>query len=94
MNATRPGMFALIAPVMIFASGRCVARMRCIPAARAFWVMRWMSGLTSLPHCPMRSAASSMMITMYGTVFGMSLVAVSPPPNMSGCEKVVRWLKS
>ena len=83
-----------IAPVMILASGRWVARMRWMPAARAFCVMRWMSGFTSLPHCPMRSAASSMMMTMYGTVFGMSEEVSSPPPNMSGCVTVVLWLKS
>ena len=64
LKAMRPGMFALMVPVMIFASGRWVARMRWMPAARALAVRRAMSGVTSLPLEAMRSATSSMMMTM------------------------------
>ena len=35
-KARRPGKFALIAPVMMLAVGRCVAIMAWMPMARAF----------------------------------------------------------
>ena len=54
----------MIAPVMMRASGRWVARMRWMPAARALAVRRAMCGETSFEHCDMRSATSSMMMTM------------------------------
>ena len=61
----RPGMLDLMRPVTTCASGRCVARIRWIPTARAFWAMRTMCPSTSLLVI-IRSASSSMMITMYG----------------------------
>jgi hypothetical protein len=42
-KAIRLGKFALIRPVMTFTEGRCVARIRWIPMARAFWAS-WASG--------------------------------------------------
>ena len=39
-KATRLGKFALMRPVMTFTDGRCVARMRWSPTARAFWARR------------------------------------------------------
>jgi hypothetical protein len=40
LKAIRPGMFDLMRPVTTLACGRCVARMRWMPMARAFWAMR------------------------------------------------------
>ena len=38
-KAMRAGMFALITPVITFTLGRCVATIRWMPTARAFWAM-------------------------------------------------------
>ena len=60
---TRQGMLDLIRPVTTFALGRCVARIRWMPTARAFWAMRMMCSSTSLLEVMIRSASSSMMMT-------------------------------
>ena len=39
-NAMRAGMLALMTPVMTLTLGRCVATIRWMPTARAFWAMR------------------------------------------------------
>ena len=54
------------------ALGRCVAKMTCMPAARAFCARRATLASTSLPCCIMRSANSSTTITMEGNVSGSS----------------------
>ena len=41
-KATRAGMLALMTPVMTLTLGRCVATIRWMPTARAFWAMRVM----------------------------------------------------
>ena len=64
LNAMRFVMFALMRPVTTLVDGRCVATMRWMPAARASWAMRLMENSTSLPTFIMRSASSSMMMTM------------------------------
>ncbi len=49
---------------MTSTEGRWVARMRCNPAARAFWASRATEVSTSLGATIMRSANSSMTMTM------------------------------
>ena len=63
-KAMREGMFALITPVMTSARGVCVATMRWMPAARAICVMRAIALSTSAGAVCIRSANSSMMMTM------------------------------
>ena len=70
-NAMRVGMFDLIRPVTTVAAGRWVARIRWMPTARDFWARRTMKLSTSLPLVIIRSASSSMMMTMYGSFLGI-----------------------
>ncbi len=63
-NATRLGMLALIMPVMTSTLGRWVATTRCNPTALAFWAIRITASSTLAAACIMRSASSSMTITM------------------------------
>ena len=65
-NAIRDGKLALISPVTTFTDGRWVARTMWMPVARAFWASRTIGSSTFLPSRIIRSASSSMMITMYG----------------------------
>ena len=46
--------------------GRWVAMTRCIPAARAIWARRQTESSTSLGAAIIRSANSSMMMTIWG----------------------------
>ena len=64
VNAMRDGMFALIRPVMTSTEGRCVPMMMCIPAARAFCARRQMDSSTASGAVIIRSASSSMMMTV------------------------------
>ena len=70
LNAIRVGKFALIMPVITSTLGRCVARITCIPAARAFCASRAIEASTSLPFCIIRSANSSTTMTMNGSFSG------------------------
>ena len=63
-NEMRAGKFALMRPVMTSTDGRCVARIRWMPAARAFCARRVIDSSTSRPTVIMRSASSSMMTTI------------------------------
>ena len=63
-NAIRAGMLPLIRPVTTSTTGFCVARIRCMPTARASWASRTMCCSTSFSAVIMISASSSMMITM------------------------------
>ena len=65
-NAMRVGILALIRPVMTSTDGRWVARIRWMPAARAFCASRAMSSSTFLPTIIIMSANSSMKMTMKG----------------------------
>ncbi len=65
-NAMRAGMFALITPVMTLTDGRCVATIRWMPTARAFWAMRVIDSSTSRAATIIRSFSSSTTTTMYG----------------------------
>ena len=78
LKAMREGRFALMTPVRTSTEGRCVATTRWMPTARAFCARRTMASSTSLGAVIMRSASSSMMITMSG--IGSSLSSGS-----SGC---------
>ena len=66
VKAIRLGMLALIKPVTTSTEGRWVATTRCIPAARASWARRQMESSTSLGAAIIRSASSSMMMTIWG----------------------------
>ena len=66
-NAMRAGTLALITPVMTFTLGRCVATMRWMPTARAFWAMRVIDSSTSRAATIIRSLSSSTTTTMYGS---------------------------
>src|SRR5437867_2028369 len=48
-KAMRAGILALMRPVMTSTDGRCVARIRWMPAARAFCAMRATSSSTFFP---------------------------------------------
>ena len=63
-NEMRAGKFALINPVMTSTDGRCVARIRWMPTARAICARRVIDSSTSRAAVIMRSASSSMTITM------------------------------
>ena len=63
-NAMRDGKFALMRPVMTSTDGRWVARIRWMPAARAFCAIRATLVSTSLGAHIMRSANSSITTTM------------------------------
>ena len=65
-NASLEGIFALITPVMTSTEGRCVAIIRCIPAARAICAKRQIASSTSPGAAIIRSANSSMMMTICG----------------------------
>ena len=67
-KAMRLGMFAFMRPVITSADGRCVAMMRCMPAARPICATRQMLSSTSLAAQSMRSASSSMTMTTCGRV--------------------------
>ena len=64
MKAMRDGMLALIRPVMTSIDGRCVASTMCMPTARAMAASRARVASSSLPLVAIRSANSSMMMTM------------------------------
>jgi hypothetical protein len=63
-NAIRLGKFALMSPVTTLTDGRWVARTMWMPVARAFWARRTIASSTFLPSRIIRSASSSMMMTM------------------------------
>ncbi len=63
-NAMRVGTLALMRPVITSTDGRCVARIRWMPAARAFCAIRAISSSTFLPTTIIRSASSSITTTM------------------------------
>ncbi len=65
-KAMRVGKFALISPVMTSVLGRCVARMRWMPVARAICASRQICRSMSSAAVIIRSASSSMIKTMYG----------------------------
>ncbi len=66
-NAIRVGTLALMRPVITSTDGRCVARIRWMPAARAFCAIRAISSSTFLPTTIIRSASSSITTTMFGS---------------------------
>jgi hypothetical protein len=63
-NDAREGRFALIKPVTTSVEGRCVAMTKWSPAARAFCAILAMDISTSFFAIIIKSANSSMMITM------------------------------
>ena len=66
-NAIRLGKLALIRPVTTLTDGRWVASTMWMPVARAFWARRTIGSSTFLPSRIIRSASSSITITMYGS---------------------------
>ena len=60
----RAGKFALIRPVITSTDGRWVARIRWMPAALAIWASLVIDSSTSLEAIIIKSASSSMTITM------------------------------
>ncbi len=97
-NAMRLGKFALIRPVMTFTLGRCVARIRWMPMARAFGASIASGVSTSAAQVIMRSASSSMTTTMYGSTFPLySRSSKATPASLgftSGCPSRTLALKS
>ncbi len=63
-NDMRAGKLALMSPVMTSTDGRCVARIKWMPTARAICAKRVMDSSTLCWSSIMRSANSSMMMTM------------------------------
>ena len=60
----RDGKLALIRPVITSTDGRCVARIRWMPTARAICARRVIDSSTSCAETIIRSASSSITITM------------------------------
>ena len=60
---TRAGKLALISPVITSTEGRCVAKIRWMPTARAICARRVMDCSTLLVSTIIRSASSSMTMT-------------------------------
>ena len=69
VQAIRDGMLFLMVPVMTSTDGRCVPMIRCIPAALAFAARRAMELSTLSGAVAMRSASSSIMMTILGIGF-------------------------
>ena len=65
-KATRVGIFALINPVMTSTEGRWVATTKWIPHALAFCARRAMGSSTFLPTTIIKSANSSITMTING----------------------------
>ena len=63
-RAMRLVMLALMRPVTTLVEGRWVATIMWMPAARASWARRLMLISTSLPTFIMRSASSSITMTI------------------------------
>jgi hypothetical protein len=63
-KVSRVGKLALMMPVSTSTEGRCVARIRWMPAARAICASRVRATSTSREATIIRSASSSMMITI------------------------------
>ncbi len=63
----RVGKFALMIPVSTSTDGLCVASIRCIPAALAICARRVNATSTSLEATIIRSASSSIIMTMRGS---------------------------
>ena len=59
-------MFALIIPVITSTDGLCVAITKCIPAALAFCANLQIASSTSFAATIIKSANSSMIITVCG----------------------------
>ena len=94
-NAIREGRLALMSPVMTSTDGRCVARMRWMPTARAIWARRAIDSSTSLLATIIRSASSSMARMTYGSGAGFPASWPSPPgaapaPSSSSCRRTLR----
>ena len=68
-NDTRVGIFDLITPVIISADGLWVATIKCIPAARASWVILIIDSSTSLAATNIKSASSSIITNINGILF-------------------------
>ncbi|MNC86538.1 hypothetical protein D3C83_22100 [compost metagenome] len=83
----RDGRLALINPVMTSTDGRCVARMRWMPTARAICASRQIDSSTSLLATIIRSASSSMTTTTNGSGFGAS---GSPAPVSASTLRMLR----
>ena len=66
-NAILDGIFALISPVTTLTEGLCVAITICIPAALASCARRHIASSTSPGATIIRSASSSMIITICGS---------------------------
>ena len=66
MKAIRDGIFDLIRPVITSTLGLCVPIMRWIPAALAFCARRHIEVSTSSAAVIIRSASSSIIITICG----------------------------
>ena len=66
-NAIRLGTLALMTPVMTSTEGRCVARTRWMPTARAICAMRTTDSSTSRAATIIRSLSSSTTMTMKGS---------------------------
>ena len=67
-------------PVMTLTDGLWVAMMRCIPTALDSCASLVMAFSTSCGDTIIRSASSSMMATIYGSLSGMLLSWVSASP--------------
>ena len=65
-NEMRAGRLALMSPVITSTDGRCVARIKWMPTARAICASRQIDSSTSLPATIIRSASSSTTTTMKG----------------------------
>ena len=66
LKAMRDGRFALMTPVRTSVEGRCVATTRWMPTARAFCARRTTDSSTSFGAIIIRSASSSMTMTISG----------------------------
>ena len=82
-KAMREGMLALMTPVMTSTEGRWVAMTRCMPAARAICARRQIESSTSPGAAIIRSASSSMMMTICGIGFRPFFSAARLKPAIS-----------
>ncbi len=84
----RAGRLALMSPVMTSTDGRCVARIRWMPTARAIWASRQIDSSTSLLATIIRSASSSMRTMMHGMGLDFEAVLVDERPLALGHRRL------
>ena len=96
-KASLDGILAFITPVMTSTEGLCVAIIRCIPAALAICARRQILSSTSFGEAIIRSASSSIIITICGIKSDSpfsAFIALKPFISLTECSAKELYLAS